>query len=117
MTPEERSRRRLARVGTGMIALGGAAVIVSVAKGALGGLSSPPGILIILLGVVFVAMSTGVDQGEFTVGNKRASFELKSRASEREREPDRLLAALDPPEVSAARQRRRRQCWVKRIRA
>jgi hypothetical protein len=111
MTPQE--RRRLARVGTAMIALGGAVVILSVTNGALAGFGWPPGLIIILLGVIFVAMSTGVHQGEVTIGGKRIGFDLKPRAVD----PGPVPPAAGPettgsalPARAGSRQRSRRRC-------
>jgi hypothetical protein len=111
MTPEE--RRRLARVGTAMIALGGAVVILATTAGSFASVGWPPGIIIVVLGVIFVAMSTGVHKGELTVGSKRAAFDLTPQAPE-DGSPART--SLPAPtrgvedESVGERLRRRRQC-------
>jgi hypothetical protein len=111
VTPEE--RRRLARVGTAMIALGGAVVILATTAGTLGSVGWPPGIIIVVLGVIFVAMSTGVHRGELTLGSKRAAFDLTPQAPEddlpaRSSLPAAAHGAED--EQAGERLRRRRQC-------
>lgn len=108
---EPRRGRGLLAVGVALIAVGAAALLVSVGKGWSAGFAAVPATLVILLGGVFVLIWAGVDDVDVTLDDHRAGLHVNSPGP-----------TSTPPDVSLAPAvrdpvglyRRRRQCRLRR---
>jgi hypothetical protein len=112
---EHQRRGRLLAVGVILIAAGVAVLVLSVMKGMGSGFGVFPGLVLVVLGGVFVLISANVDHVDVNLGDRRAGLHVSSGAESTSALP--VVRAVAGSPAADGKQRRPRQCrLVKRNR-